>query len=117
MAERIDIGGVTNTRLHLETDGTMHVEEIQDVEPIMDFAHAARNHRFDANACDGMLRHEAEVPFVIFQKECERRNIVPSLGSVQANEVIEAILRDPQYARFLTAPKTRDPRVVMRGAR
>lgn len=117
MAERIHIGGVTNTRLHLENDGTMHVEEIQDVEPILDFAHAARNARFSADACDGMLRHEAEVPFVIFQKECEKRGIVVSLGSLEANEVIEAILRNPEYSRFLTAPKTRDAHVIMRGSR
>lgn len=117
MADRIDIGGVTNTRLHIETDGTMHVEERQDVEPIMEYAHAARNHRFDAESLDGMMRHEAEIPFVVFQEACKRRGIVASLGSKEANAVIEEILRDPAFAAFKTAPALRDPRVIIRGAR
>lgn len=117
MTERIDIGGVTNTRLHLEEDGTMHVEERQDVEPIMDFAHAARNHRFSAESCDGMLRHEAEIPFVVFQEACKRRGIVADIGSKEANSVIEEILRDPAFSAFKTAPALRDPRIVMKGVR
>jgi hypothetical protein len=117
MAERIYLGGVTNTRLHIETDGTMHVEEIQDAEPILEYAHAARNHRFSADVMDGMMRHEAEIPFVDFQRECEKRGIVPSLGSIEATAVMEAMLRDPQYAKFLAAPKTRDPRTIIKGLR
>jgi len=118
MADRevIDNGG-TKTILHTETDGTFHVEEWQDVEPILEYTHAARNHRFSADAVDGMMRHEAEIPFVIFQKECEKRGVVPSLGSKEADLVIEAILADPQYARFRAAPVTRDPHIIMRGLR
>ena len=117
MAERIDLGGATATRLHIETDGTMHVEERQDVEPIMEYAHAARNHRFSAESMDGMMRHEAEIPFVVFQEACKRRGIVASLGSKEADAVIEEILRDPAFAAFKTAPALRDPRVIMRGSR
>lgn len=117
MAEREFIGGTTNTTLHIETDGTLHVEEKQDVEPILNFTHAARNHRFDATACDGMLRHEGEIPFVIFQEECKKRGVVPSLGSPEADLVIEAILADPKYFAFRAAPKTRDARIIMKGLR
>lgn len=117
MADRIDLGGVTNTRLHIENDGTMHVEERQDVEPIMEYAHAARNHRFSSEAMDGMMRHEAEIPFVVFQEACKRRGIVADIGSKEANSVIEEILRDPAFAAFKTAPALRDPRVIMKGLR
>lgn len=117
MSEKLYLGGATNTVVHTETDGTMHVEERQDVEPIMDFAKAARDNRFNADSLDGMVRHEAEIPFVIFQKECERRGVVPSLGSKEADFVIEAIMADPQYAAFRAAPATRDPRIIMRGIR
>lgn len=117
MADSEFLGGVTNTILHTEADGTLHVEEVQDVEPILNYTHAARNHRFDANVMDGMMRHEAEIPFVVFQEECKRRGVVPSLGSKEADLVIEAIMADPKYAAFRAAPVTRDPRIRMRGAR
>lgn len=117
MADREFIGGVTNTVIHTEQDGTMHIEERQDVEPILNYTHAARNHRFSADACDGMLRHEAEIPFVIFQEECKKRGVVPSLGSKEADLVIEAIMADPKYAAFRAAPVTRDPHIIMRGRR
>jgi hypothetical protein len=117
MAEKAFLGGVTNTTLHFETDGTMHVEEVQDVAPILEYTHAARNYRFSADACDGMLRHEAEIPFTVFQEECKRRNVVAALGSKEADMVIEAILVDPKYALFRAAPAMRDPRIRMRGVR
>lgn len=117
MADKEYLGGVTHTTLHLEADGTMHIEEKQDVEPILNYTHAARNHRFDANALDGMMRHEAEIPFTVFQEECKKRGVVPSLGSKEAEMVIEAILADPKYALFRAAPTVRDPRIIMKGAR
>lgn len=117
MADREYLGGSTNTVIHTETDGTIHIEERQDVEPILHYTDAMRNHRFDAYAADGMLRHEAEIPFTIFQKECQKRGVVPSLGSAEAELVIESILADPQYARFRAAPTMRDPHIIMKGLR
>lgn len=117
MADKTFIGGVTNTTIHEEADGTFHIEEIQDVEPIMDFCHAARNHRFSADAVDGMLRHEAEIPFVIFQEECKRRGVKPALGTLESDMVLEAIMADPKYAKFLAAPKTRDSHIIIKGVR
>ena len=117
MADREFIGGVTNTVLHLEADGTLHVEESQDVAPILDYTHAARNHRFDAYSCDGMLRHEGEIPFTVFQEECKRRGVTCDLFSKAGELVIEAILADPKYALFRAAPSVRDPRIIMKGLR
>ena len=117
MTERAFIGGVTNTTIHFEADGTMHVEEKQDVAPILDYTHAARNHRFSADACDGMFRHEGEIPFTVFQEECQKRGVFPNILSDEGEMVIEAILADPQYARFRAAPGLRDPRIIIKGAR
>lgn len=107
--------GATRTVLHTETDGTMHVEEWQDAEPILEYAHAARNHRFSADACDGMFRHEAEIPVVIFQEECWKRGVRPF--SPESDLVMEAILADPKYAKFRAAPRVADPRIIIKGAR
>lgn len=118
MADREIIGqGATKTILHTEMDGTLHIEEWQDVEPILDYAHAARNYRFNADALDGMMRHEAEIPFVVFQEACKRRGIPADIGSKEGEQVIEEILRDPAFAAFKTAPAMRDPRVIMKGSR
>ena len=117
MAQTFNLGGITNTLLHFETDGTLHVEERQDVEPILGYTHAAANHRFSAEALGGDMRHEAEIPFVVFQAECQKRGVVPALGNPASDLVIEAILTDPQYARFRAAPHQRDPRIRMKGLR
>src|SRR4051812_43471296 len=110
--EREFLGGVTNTTLHIDTaTDQITVEEKQDCEPILEYAAAARNHRFDANVLDGMMRHEAEIPMVVFIEECRKRGIRPGASEMGDNMVIEMIMRDPAYARFLTAPKQRDPRV------
>lgn len=117
MAEREFLGGVTNTTLHFETDGTMHVEEKQDVEPILEYTAAARNNRFSADALDGMMRHEGEIPFTVFQEECRLRNVPCRLGGAEADAVIEAILRDPKYANFRAAPPQRDAHIKIKGLR
>lgn len=115
MAESIYIGGVTNTTMHLESDGTFHIEEKQDVEPILHYTHAMRNHRFDADACDGLMQHVAEVPFTVFQDECQKRGVSPfGEGS---DLVMEAIIADPEYAYLRAAPTMRDPRIKIKGAR
>jgi hypothetical protein len=115
MAEKIYVGGVTNTVMHLENDGTIHVEDSQDSQGILDYAAAGRNNRFDADSCDGMLRHIAEVPMVKYQEWCREANV--PLFSAAADIVLEAKLRDIDNARMLAAPKVRDPRIIMRGAR
>lgn len=115
MAERVYLGGVTNTTLHLEEDGTIHVEEKQDAEGILDYAAAGRNNRFSADSCDGMMRHVAEVPMVEYIKWCREANV--PMFSPEADIVMELNLRKAENARMLAAPKTRDPRVIIKGAR
>ena len=48
MAERLYLGGVTNTVIHAETDGTIHVEEKQDSQGILDHNARRRNERFSS---------------------------------------------------------------------
>lgn len=117
MAERDFLGGLTNTTLHFEDD-KMIVEEVVDAEPILDYAEAARNRRFSADVCDGMLRHEAEIPWPIFIEECRKRGLPPTVfGSELGDMVIDAIINDPQYAKLRTSNKQIDPRIKIKGAR
>lgn len=115
MADKYVVGGVTNTTMHFEEDGTIHVEEKQDAEGILDYAAAGRNNRFNADAVDGMMRHEAEVPMVEYIKWCREANVV--MFSPEADIVMELKLRDPANAKMLAAPTVRDPHIIMRGAR
>jgi len=115
MSEKVFLGGVTNTTMHLETDGTIHLQDTVDAEPILDFAAAGRDHRFSADACDGMLRHVAEVPMPEYMKWCAEAKVQPFTPA--ADIVMELKLRDPDNARMLAAPKVRDPRIIMRGKR
>ncbi len=109
------IGGLTDTTLHWQPDGTVVVEERQDAEPILEYAQAARNARFDADACGGMLRHEAEIPMVEYLRECRRIGVQPL--SREADRAIENLLNDPLYARLRAAPKLIDPRIRIKGKR
>lgn len=115
MAEKVFLGGVTNTTMIFETDGTIHVEEKQDAEPILDYTHAARNNRFDADSCDGMLRHVAEVPVVDYIRWCREAGV--AMWSREADLIMEKKLADPANAKLLAAPKVRDAHIIMRGAR
>ncbi len=115
MADKFRLGGITDTTMHFENDGTIHVEEKQDAEGILDYAAAGRNNRFSADACDGMMQHVAEVPMVEYIKWCREANVRPFTPA--ADVVLELKLRDPGNARMLAAPKVRDPRIIMRGAR
>lgn len=114
MTERINLGGITNTTLHLETDGTIHVEEKQDCQAILDANQRGRDHRFDARSKDGFYEEVATIPMVPYLDACRKANqqpfAVPDL-------VMESMLRAPEYAKFLSAPKSRDPRIRMTGVR
>lgn len=115
MAEREFLGGVTNTTLHVEADGTLHIEEKQDAEPILEYTKAARDHRFDANVCDGMLQHVAEIPMVEYIRWCREAGV--RMFSSDADLVVEKKLADPAYAKLRAAPTLRDPHILMRGKR
>jgi len=115
MADRIHIGGVTDTILHLESDGTIITEERQDCEGILDYTHAARNYRFDAEVMDGLARHVAEVPMVEYIKWCREAGV--ALFTPEADKVMEIKLADPANQAMLAAPKVRDPRIIMKGVR
>lgn len=115
MADREHLGGLTNTTLHFESDGTLHVEEKQDCAPILEYTKAARNNRFDASACDGMLRHVAEIPVVEYIKWCREAGV--QMWSKEADLIVEKKLADPAYALLLAAPTLRDPHVIIKGLR
>lgn len=114
MGERVYLGGVTNTTLHFETDGTMHVQEMQDCQDILDSNQRGRDHRFDAYSPDGFVQEVAEIPMVPYLQKCREIGQTPFASPDIA---MELILKDPQFAKFLSAPKVRDPHVVIKGAR
>ena len=114
MTDRINLGGITNTVLHLESNGDVTIEEKQDCQAILDANQRGRDHRFDARSKDGFYEEVATIPMVPYLDACRKAQqqpfAVPDL-------VMETMLRDPQYAKFLSAPKIRDPHVIMKGVR
>lgn len=115
MTDRINLGGITNTTLHLETDGTIHVTEYQDCQSILDRNQRGRDHRFDASSPTGFYRETHEIPMVVMWQwhlECGHR-----LGSAEFDEYMNKKLRDPEFKALLSAPTTRDPHVVIKGVR
>ena len=53
MAERVYLGGVTDTVLHAETDGSVIIEERQDCGDILDRNQKGRDHRFSGRSPEG----------------------------------------------------------------
>ena len=115
MADRIFIPGTVNAVMHVESDGVIHVEHVQDVEPILEYTHAARNHRFSGVSPEGFVAHVAEVPAVVLQEWAREAGV--GMFSNEMSIIMEKKLQDPQYSKFLAAPKLRDARVVIKGAR
>ena len=114
MTERIHLGGITNTTLHVESDGSITVEEKQDCQAIIEANQRGRDHRFDARSKDGFYEEVATIPMVPYLDACRKAGQAPF---AVPDLVMESMLRDPQYAKFLSAPKVRDPHVIMRGIR
>lgn len=123
MAERIHLGGITNTTLHLEEDGTLHIEEKIDAAPILEWTKACRDNRFSAeDTLDGMARYEGEVPVTIYLEECRKRGMtfdqaMQTLGTQEGDFILMSILYNPQYAKLRAAPNTRDAHVIVKGTR
>ena len=46
--------------------------------------------------------------------ECRKHGQAPF---AKPDVVMELMLRDPKYAKFLSAPKVRDPHIIMKGKR
>ena len=122
MAEREYLGGVTNTVIHTESDGTIHIEERQDCAPILEWTKALRNQRFGAETSE-FGQYEGEIPWTVYLEEAKRilgtdnAGAMRAFGSEQGQMVIELIMRDPKYAHLRVAPSLRDPRVIMKGLR
>lgn len=114
MTERIYLGGMTHTTLHYEQDGTLHVEEKQDCEAILERAQRKRDHRFNGMSPEGTVAEVAEVPEVVYLAKCREIGQRPF---ATPDVAMELILKDPQYAKFRTAPTLRDPHVIVRGLR
>lgn len=114
MTERIHLGGITNTTLHIEANGAITVEEKQDCQAILEANQRGRDHRFDARSKDGFYEEVATIPMVPYLDACRKAQQQPF---AMPDLVMESMLRDPQYAKFLSAPKVRDPHVRMRGVR
>jgi hypothetical protein len=115
MADRTYLGGFTNTVLHEESDGTLIVEERQDCQSILDANQRKRDQRFDSWSPGGNFQEAFDVPMVEvlrWQRECGA-----AMFSEEHMAYMDAKLREPAYAKLATAPRVRDPHIIMRGTR
>lgn len=115
MAERTFLGGVTNTTLHQESDGTLIVEEKQDCEGILEHNKRARNERFSANSPMGTVQEAFNIPmtFVLqWQRECGAQ-----MFSDEHMAFMDRKMQSPEFSGFIAAPKTRDAHIIIKGAR
>lgn len=113
MADRIYLGGMTNTVLHCEADGTIVVEEQQDAQSILDQNARKRNERFAGKSGD--FQETFDVPMVLlirWQQECRH-----PMFSEEHMAYVDAKLRMPEFQYLTVAPKLRDPHIIINGAR
>lgn len=114
MTERVYLGGVTNTTLHLENDGTIHVEERQDCEAILEDNQRKRDHRF--GSARGAVAEEAfQIPMTLvlqWQRDCGA-----AMFSDEHMAYMNRKLSEPEFAKLSTSTTRRDPRIVMTGMR
>ena len=113
MAEKVFIPGAVDAVLHLEANGDIHVNHVQDCQGILDYTHAARNHRYSAMSPDGFVAHVAEIPAVVLMDWAKEAGV--GLFSDEMSIIMEKKLQLPEYAHLLAAPKLSDARIRMTG--
>ncbi len=87
--------GQVLTRIH-EADGKLGFERVQDVEPILDFAHDLRA---AGQVGSGEMRHAASMPMVLVEAYCNDRGI--TFSEFMNNPVHpRAMLNDPALRAF-----------------
>ena len=87
--------GQVLTQLH-EHDGKLTFERVQDVEPILDFAHDLRA---AGQVGSNEMRHAASMPFVLVEAYCNDRGI--TYEEFAQNPVHQrAMLNDPALRAF-----------------
>ena len=107
------LGGVTDTVIHHEADGSVIVEERQDAQAILDANARKRNERFHAGS--DFAQEAYDIPMVLmikWQQECGA-----TMLSDEHMAYVDRQLKMPEYAYLTAAPKLRDPRIIMKGLR
>ena len=83
------------TRVH-ESGGVLAFERVQDVEPILDFAH---DQRVAGAVGSSEMRHAASLPMVIVEAYCNDRGV--SFDEFMRDpKHVESMLNDPALAAF-----------------
>lgn len=111
MKQVLQNGDVKETFI-ADEEGRFHIETVQDVEPILDFTKAGRNHRFSDAGQD--FQHVGEVPFVVALQW--RKEGIDIFNPAHSDLVMQK-LNSPEYAYLRVAPTLRDPRIIVKGNR
>jgi hypothetical protein len=115
MADILELGGITNTTIYEQADGTIFVEDKQDVQGILDRNQRKRDHRFSGWSPEGTVCEQFDIPMVViqqFQKECGHKIFSPEF-----DDYMNAKLRLPEFAYLISAPAVRDAHIVIKGNR
>lgn len=113
MADRIYLGGMTDTVLHCEADGSVVVEERQDAQSLLDQNARKRNERFAGGSGD--FQETFDIPMVLmirWQQECRQ-----PMFSAEHMAYVDEKLRMPEFCYLTVAPKLRDPHILIKGSR
>lgn len=83
------------TRIH-EHDGALTFERVQDVEPILKFAH---NQRVSGDVGSSEMRHAASLPMVLVEAFCNDEKI--TFQEFMGNpKYVERMVNDPALRAF-----------------
>lgn len=92
------VDSAVETKFHSQSDGSLLIERVADVQGILDSAKELRN-MGAGKSKSGDLYHVARIPFVFIEKYCNEKGI--SYEEWQNNDVhVSAILNDPDYKLF-----------------
>jgi hypothetical protein len=115
MGDKVYFGGMTDSVMHVEADGSGWIEERQDCQSILDLNQRRRDHSFSGDSPEGTVREVANIPMVPYLDECRKAGVTPFTAA--ADVVMESMLVNPKYAKFISAPRVADPHIIIKGAR
>jgi hypothetical protein len=98
MAIKTHLGGITNTQLIQESDGTTHILDVVDAKPAMDYVEQVNKGLAEKMSVREEFSLEYVIPLTLVQEWCKEAGV--GVFDKEANFVIEKKMQDPYYSKL-----------------
>lgn len=95
MAEKLFLGGITNTTI-AEEDGKIYVHDSVNAEPVLEYVKAANKANAENLVRRDEFTHEAKIPMTVFMEWCREAGVT-DMFSEEAMNIYDKKMQDHYY--------------------